>query len=298
MVTPILHDMHLQEKKSMNFRHFRPVQVTLFVVTFLLGVAQASAQDFKIYTPVFDLKAEEGTARAGQKPQRPIVARSVTYFHAGQAFDYIETEGEVLVYEPAAHRFTILHAERGMLTTITFEELNKMVKDAEINAQTHVLRSREEKLDNEARLNMIEFQIHPQFREVFNRSKNSLSLNSPLMSYHVKGVTMESPERLLAYLKYCDWMAKLNFVLHPHAPLPSPRLTLNESLRKQNLMPVEVTLKANIGPGIELRAEHQIQWQLGPKDRERIHVWQTLMSQEDIRHVPFSQFREVQLADR
>lgn len=256
------------------------------------------AQDFKIYTPVFDMKAAETSPRAGQRPQRPIVARSLSYFHGGKAYDYIEAADEVLIYEPNAKQFTVLHNTRGMATTISFEELEQLVLEAEANAQNHVLRSREKKTEQPARLDMIEFQLQPSFKEVYDRQRNTLVLESPLMSYHVKCAKSESPERIKFYLAYCDWMAKLNFVLHPQAPLPGPRLTLNGSLRKHEVMPENVTLQAAIGGGINLKAEHSITWQLDPIDRERIHQWQTQLEGDEIQHVPFRKFREVQLAEK
>lgn len=258
----------------------------------------ARAQDFKVYTPVFDLKAAETSPRAGQRPQTPIVARSLTYFHAGKAYDYIEAEDEVLIYEPNAKRFTVLHNTRSMATTITFDELEVMVQAAESKAQTYVKNAREKAAEHTAQLEMIKFQLQPTFKEVFDRQKNTLVLKSPYMNYLVKGKAVDSPERVQFYLKYCDWMARLNYVLHPQAPLPGPRLTLNGSLKKFNLMPVEVTLQAAIGSGINLKAEHTIDWQLDSHDRDRIHQWQTQLASDEIQLVAFSRFREVKLADQ
>ena len=263
------------------------------------GIAStARAQDFKVYTPVFDLKAAETSPRAGQRPQTPIVARSLTYFHAGKAYDYIESEEEVLIYEPNAKRFTILHNTRSMATTISFDELEIMVQDAESKAQRYVKAAREKGNEQTAQLEMIDFQLQPTFKEVFDRQHNTLVLKSPYMNYLVKGKTIEPPERVQFYLKYCDWMARLNYVLHPHAPLPGPRLTLNGSLKKFDIMPVEVTLQAGIGGGINLKAEHTIDWQLDSHDRDRIHQWQTQLSSDEIQQVPFNRFREVKLADQ
>ncbi len=263
------------------------------------GIAStARAQDFKVYTPVFDLKAAATSPRAGQRPQTPIVARSLTYFHAGKAYDYIEAEDEVLIYEPNAKRFTVLHNTRSMATTITFDELELMVQDAESKAQKYVQAAREKGTEQSAQLEMIDFQLQPTFKEVFDRQHNTLVLKSPHMSYLVKGKTIDPPERVQFYLKYCDWMARLNYVLHPQAPLPGPRLTLNGSLKKFDIMPVEVTLQAGIGGGINLKAEHTIDWQLDSHDRDRIHQWQTQLSSDEIQQVPFNRFREVKLADQ
>lgn len=275
-----------------------PRVLSVILLSPILGGTLA-AQDFKIYTPVFDLAAAEAIPRPGQKPQHPIIARSVLYFHANKAYDYIEEAGEVLVYEPNAERFTILHPGRRMLTTLSFQEIERMVRHAEVEANKKILRAKEEHKEMTSQIGMIEFQLQPRFKERYDRERASLSLNSEFMSYHVdKCVTVDNLERVQAYLRYCDWMARLNFVLHPNAPLPGPRLTLNESLRKRGLMPGEVTMQASIGGGLTLRAEHQIEWQFDSHARDRIHQWQTLLESKEIRKVPFAQFQDVVNAAR
>jgi len=284
----------------MILRHFTIPQISVFLIACWGITGTARAQDFKVYTPVFDLAATETSPRAGQRPQPPIVARSVCYFHAGKAYDHVEAEQadqQVLIYEPNAQRFTVLHTSRGMATTISFEEIEQMVHDAEVKAQNYVLRAREKNLDP-TRINMIAFQLEPSFKETFDPHRNTLTLKSDHMNYQVKCEATDSPERVQSYLKYCDWMARLNFVLHPQAPLPGPRLTLNGRLTDHKVIPMEVTLRAAIGGGINLKAEHKYTWQLDPNDRERIHQWQTLLQSEDTQHVPFNRFREIQLAEK
>lgn len=281
----------------MLLRHtaFRLLGVVLITCWGMNSLVQA--QDFKIYTPLYDMNAPQTSPRAGQRPQPEIVSRSQSYFHAGRAYDSIEAknlEQQVVIYEPNAQRFVILNTSRGMATTISFEEIENMVRDKEENAQKHVLRTREKGDDQATRLDMIEFQLQPSFIEKFDPQRNTLVLKSRQMTYQVKCDPLESPERLQFYLKYCDWMARLNFILLPHSPLPGPRLTLNGSLKKHEMMPTEVTLMA-IGSGINLKAEHKIEMQLEPVDRDRIHRWHTLLESDAIRKVDFNRFREVQL---
>jgi len=272
---------------------------TLVVLVACHGVSgKLVAQDFKVYTPVFNMAAPETPPRAGKRPQHPIIARSSLYFHANKAYDHIEATGEVQIYEPNAQRFTILYPARDMATTLTFDELDRMVREAEIKAHKRVLRSKEEHQDQSSRIGMIEFQLQPTFKERFDRQTTELDLSSAFMSYQVQCVVAESPERMKAYLTYCDWAARLNFVLDPQAPLPGPRLTLNESLRKRGLMPVGVSLQASIGSGLRLRAEHTIDWKLDPHDRDRIHQWQTKLESKETRQVSFRQFQEVLVAER
>jgi hypothetical protein len=280
------------------FCHFSMIRKISVVLIACWGITStARAQDFKIYTPLFDMNAPQTSPRAGQRAQPEIVGRSQSFFHAGKAYDS-QSDQQVLIYEPNAQRFTILNTSRGMATTISFEDIEKLVRSAEEKAQEHVLRAKDSKSEQSTRNDMIEFQLQPSFKERFDRDKNLLTLKSAFINYEVKCATPDSPERFEFYLKYCDWMARLNYLLQPQAPLPGPRLTLNGSLRKHKVMPTEVTLQASIGAGINLKAEHKIYGQLEPLDRERIHQWQTALDSEDIQYVPFTRFREIQLADK
>lgn len=284
------------------FLHFTTIRQIGVLLVACWGIAStARAQDFKIYTPVFDMNAPKTSPRAGQRPQPLIVGRTQSYFHAGKAYDSVEAneaDQQVVIYEPNAQQFTILNTSRGMATTIPFDEIERLVRNAETNAQKHVLNAKESDQQQANHLEMIKFQLQPSFREIFDPKNRTLTLKSDYMTYQVKGETLGTPERFEFYVKYCDWMARMNFLLHPQAPLPGPRLTLNGSLRKYKIMPTEVTLQAAIGPGINLKAEHKIYGQLEPLDRERIHQWQTALESEEIQHVPFSRFREIQLVGK
>ena len=71
----------------------RCVFVSMVVVASLLPCG-LSAQDFAVYTIVFDLDA---------KGSNSPIARSRTLFHAGKVYDVITGSGEVTIMEPA-HR--------------------------------------------------------------------------------------------------------------------------------------------------------------------------------------------------
>src|SRR5690606_5890737 len=100
------------------------------------------------------------------------------------------------------------------------------------------------------------------------------------------------------YLHYADWMARLNYVLHPHALYPEPRLKLNEVLRAHGKLPVEVELKSSIGLPIHLRAEHQIHWKLDATDRSLIHEWESLLKSSNTRQVTFQEYQRSLLVSK
>jgi hypothetical protein len=53
----------------------------------------AAAQDMRVYTTV--------RAVGENRQDSPILAESLTLFHAGKTYDYMENVGEVIIYEPA-----------------------------------------------------------------------------------------------------------------------------------------------------------------------------------------------------
>src|ERR1043165_1169439 len=73
---------------------------SLVIAIFLLSIAAcgtARAQDFRVYTTIQDLTA--APPGNGGAAQAPVVARTLTLFHAGKAYDYIPEIGEVIVIE-------------------------------------------------------------------------------------------------------------------------------------------------------------------------------------------------------
>ncbi|MGH7199902.1 MAG: hypothetical protein ACREJB_04815, partial [Planctomycetaceae bacterium] len=66
----------------------------------VLSAVPLAAQEFRIYTRVYD------ASTTGEEPA--VVTRSLSLFHAGKVYDYIDTLGEVTVFEPAQDRVHIL----------------------------------------------------------------------------------------------------------------------------------------------------------------------------------------------
>ena len=81
--------------------------VVLLAVILPRSSAAARAQDFEVYTRVYD---ENAVAADGKSPLKVPIARSLTMFHAGKAYDYIEAIGEVVVidFDPATPHFSLL----------------------------------------------------------------------------------------------------------------------------------------------------------------------------------------------
>ena len=149
----------------------------------------------------------------------------------------------------------------------------------------------------------LEFQLDPDFEETYAEDMQQLTLKSPNLQYVIQCADPKSqeaitPENVTAYLRYADWICRLNYVLHPGVLLPRPRLALNEGLRRRNLIPTQVELKAAAGAQISLRAEHKIQWELTELDRSLIDGWETMLRTKNTRKVPFRRYQETVLAGK
>ncbi|MCH7988421.1 MAG: hypothetical protein IID46_04630 [Planctomycetes bacterium] len=255
-------------------------------------------QEFRVYTAVYDVSASNNGKAGKQDP----VFRSLTLFHAGKVYDYISAIGEVTIFEPAHSRFTILSTSRKLATTVDIDEINHKLKTAEEVVKNRITELRQK---NESKFSALQaalqFQLDPDFEETYLKEAKQLTLRSPNLQYVVQCADPKSqkaiaPENVTAYLRYADWICRLNYVLHPGALLPPPRLALNESLRRRNLIPTQVELKAAAGAQINLRAEHKIQWELTKLDRSLIDRWETMLRSKKTRDVPFRRYQETVLA--
>lgn len=263
---------------------------TLIVI--LLSISQpATAQDFRIYTRVYDA----GTA----KNVRPnVIGSSLSLFHAGKVYDHVENENEseVIIFEPAHQRFTIFSTSRSLATTVHFDQIKRKLKLARNETEEYVqsLLAQQPPASPKT-IEKLRFPIQPEFNTTWDKSGKSLACSSRHLNYEVRTAEVDEPKSVELYLNYADWMARLNYVMHPHALYPKPRMAVNRELRAQKKMPVQVELTSSIGMPIHLRAEHQIHWKLDATDRGLIHEWESLLKSEATREVTFQEYQRAML---
>lgn len=255
----------------------------------------AGAQELRIYTQVYN----EGSVATRPDQRPPVIARSLTLFHAGKVYDYIDSVGELTIFEPAHHRFTILNGthEPVLATVVTFDEIRQILKVGHKETEDYVERLQQQG-DPISRkvIEPLRFQLAPKFEEHYDSAKHRLQLTSSSFRYDVQCAEVESPETVETYLHYADWAAQLNYVLHPQALFPAPRLALNDTLRKHNVVPVAVELRADFERRLHLRAEHQLHWDFNAKDRSDINHWESLLKGKKIRFVPLREYQQSLLA--
>ncbi len=267
----------------------RFVHQTLGVLIFTL-VNQLPAQELRVYTTVRDIRLDSSD-------KAPVVARSLTLFHAGKSYDFIEGAQEVTIYEPAKKHFVILALSRNLMTEVSQDEIRHFLSLAETEAQK-VIQSleKQESPTSRAAAECLTFQLNPDFATEFDEASQTLKLSSKGVQYRVKTSSQAAPELMETYLKFADSTAQLNSVLYPRALLPAPRLFVNEQLRSRSLMPMVVELEITDGQPIHWRAEHEISSRFARLDREYIHHWESKIKNGSLRNVPFRQFQQEHLA--
>lgn len=237
------------------------------VVAGLCAMATScAAQEFRVYTRVWDLSS-------GDQP----VSRSLTLWHAGKIYDVIHSQGEVTILEPSQRRVTIINSDKGVQTSVDFDELKHLLQVAE-ERLTQQIQTLEAKPNSSKEFsNHLRFQLHPQFTKHYDSQQHRLSLESKPLTYEVRGQEGVRAEAVDSYLEYADWACRLNFVLHPQPVFPTARLELNQQIRKLKLFPLEVKLRAQFDRPLQLKAEHELSWALDNLDRDKIHHWESLL---------------------
>lgn len=256
--------------------------------------SSAFAENFRISTTIYDLS----TAVETGKPK--AIATSLSLFHHRKVYDYISTAGEVMIFEPATNKFTIFSTSRSLATTVDFDEIKHLIKVGKSVTEQYI--GQQQKLGTSTSnqvADVLKFQLNPKFDQEFDATNQTLSLTAPHISYIVECATVESFDSVNRYLDYADWMARVNYILHPRAMYPEPRIALNNVLRERKLFPTQVELRARIEADITLRARHSVSWKLSSYDRSLITRWESLLNSDDVRKVPFRQYQEtVLMTDR
>jgi hypothetical protein len=260
---------------------YRTAAWTLLSLAF--PAAPVTAQDFRVYTTVTDLNQ---TSTQRSKPRI-----SLTLFHAGKVYDYIESLDETVIHDPVHNRFLILRKRHDLTTEITQDEVRRFLGLAHTHARELIADWQKEGKSRREAIAALEFQLLPEFTVQDHEKTKKLSLISPQLRYDVTYAAAPSPEIVQTYLKSADWTAQLNSILNPHALLPAARLRLNDELRQRDVLPVEVELTITGDHPVRLKAAHEWKWELTEYDRKIIDLRETYLRKPDLRVTPFIEFQ-------
>ena len=257
------------------------------------SVTAANAQEMRIYTTVRNLAAP-----AGESAERaPVIARSLTLFHAGKVYDYVDSAKEVTVFEPSHHRFTLLNERRRTVAEVSQDEIRQFLGLVEQEGWKRLEAEQERNGTSQLRsLGWLKFQLKPEFQVSFDPAKSTLTLLDRSGRYKAEGQAPPSKGVVESYLRFADAAAELNSVLHPQAPLPNPRLQLNEELLKRQLLPVSVELEATLDRPLHLQARHEWTWKFQSTDRQLISGWDKQLNDPTLRRITFRQYQQESLS--
>ncbi len=257
------------------------LRAAVIVLSASLG-SVASAQDLRVYTTVRSL--------AEKRPNPPVLAESLTLFHAGRVYDYMENVGEVVIFEPLENKFTILGPDY-IGTTVTFAEIQQFLGKSRSEAQ-RVLEESQADPSSRRLAAALRAQFTPSFKE--NVRADSIKLTGESLIYDLTTAPAPKDTAWEKYLDYTDWAARLNFVLHPKSLYPDSRLEVNNSLRRAKRLPITVDLVGRLDErSLHLRAEHKYGWELQSIDRQFIDQWNTRRDAKDVKWVAIHEYQNL-----
>lgn len=262
--------------------------VVLALLGCLLAVPSvSSAQDYRIYTSV---SLRDSSTPADQPAD--VIGRSLTIWHAGKVYDYMDGVGEVVIHDPLQTRFTILNGTHNLGCTVDFSELRHYLKTARAKVK-EIMTEEAEKGDSnsERTIARMAFLLAPEFTIQFDEKNHRVVCDSPQMCYEVQ--CMEAPNADVAenFRNYADRAAQLNFVLHEQSLMPEARMQVNTAVAEKGWIPTRVQLSLKDSQDTKLIAEHKIQWELGSADRTRLLEWRRLQNDSETKFVSFQEYQ-------
>lgn len=272
----------------------RKFAVGLALILGLVSHETCFAQGFRVSTHVYDLNSRDAANR------EQIVSSSLSLFHNGRVYDYVDTADEVVIFDPGQKKFTILNTARDLTTTLSFEEIRRHLDKRVPTVEQYIRELSQQKNPAAAQIaKSLRFQLDPEFQPKFEPAHGKLSLSSEAWTYRVETSTWDDAEQVDRYLTYADWAARLNYVLHPNSLFPEPRIALNTSLRElKGRIPVVVELDLRPAESLQLRAQHQFRKDLDDDDRRRIARWDQAVDSKSVKHLPFLSYQQTVLVSQ
>lgn len=232
-----------------------PLSFAFFAISLCLcgpTVDQATAQQLRIESNVY---------REGRKEP---VATTLTLIDNGFVYDFSldpmqpDSELAIAIYDYNRKSINLLDCQRQVRLTLEQFEVLKMVEEQRAQLSQNP---------------DLEFLVAPQFAEQTDIASGVVSLEHPQVSYKATCEKAKDPTALPIYYDAVDQLTRLASSDPERLP-PFPRLALNQTIRKYNLMPMRIEMKlASEGllqRDMQMRSEHTTIWQLSTQDQQRI----------------------------
>lgn len=260
------------------------------------GSASLFAQGYRVEGQVYRV---DGPESASERPVETRLSSSVTLFHNGRVYDYVESADEVIIFEPTARRFTILNTARELVTTADFDEIRHLMESRRKESHRYLKElAQSGRQDSEKIASGLRFQLDPEFQSEFDSAAGQLKMTSASWKYFVHTHAWEDSDQVQEYLHYADWIAQLNYILHPASMFPEPRMELNRKLSDLGRMPTSVRLDLRPQESLVLRATHKFIAQLTADDRHLIQVWDSLAQDDSLRRLSLRSYQEAVLVSQ
>jgi hypothetical protein len=211
------------------------------------------------------------------------VARSLTLFHAGVTWDFLEIEqpatkkasiGEIVLHDPARERVVVIDPARHLKTQIDLIRLERLSVSLAKWARA-----------NDDRL--VRWAGGPDFATGFTEEEERIELVGPRVRYAVAYEDAPCPEAAATYRQFADTAILLKALMQPGGIPPFPRLAVNRRLEDAGAIPREVTLEIEprlvglSGRPERLRCVHHVHPRLLAGDFERIEDAQAHVAAAD-----------------
>jgi hypothetical protein len=238
-------------------RSLRCLQPALVALALACSAARgAEPVEMRIESEIF---ADRGTTP---------VARSLTIFRAGLAWDFLEgqTSGEaaeIVLHDPARERVVVIDPIRNVKTEIDSLRLERL----SVSLATWARRSDDR---------LIRWAGGPEFDEGCREQERSLELSGPRVRYEVAFSKAPTPDAADAFRRFADTALLLKALLHPGGVPPFPRLAINKRIAAAGGIPESVTLEIDAKSALlggrpqVLRSVHKMHPRLLATDLERV----------------------------
>jgi hypothetical protein len=254
----------------------------------LITSLNAMGQGMRVSTHVFDMLNPDANGR------ETVVSTSLSLFHNGRVYDYVDSADQVVILDPGQNKFTVLNTAKNLSTTLSFEEMRRLQETRIPAVEKYIedIVQRDQKSGIQA-AEALRFQLRPHFERAFDSGTGRLTLSSASFTYRVETRPWSDSDQVEKYLTYADWTCRLNHLMHPSSMFPEPRLKLNAALRElKQRIPVSVELDLTPGDSLRLRAEHQFTQSLEDDDRRRISRWEEALTSESVKSLPFRSYQQ------
>ena len=207
-------------------------------------------------------------ADGGDEP----VAHSLTLFHEGVAWDFLELPdaagksaviAEIVLHDPARERVLVIDPARQVKTQVDLIRLERLSVSLAKWART-----------NDDRL--VRWAGGPDFTAGFTEHDDRLELVGPRVKYAVAYEEAPCTEAAVTYRQFADTAILLKALMQPGGIPPFPRLAVNGRLEDAGAIPSEVMLEIDPrlsalgGRPERLRCVHKVHPRLLAGDLERI----------------------------